>query len=192
MDDLGLITYSLRGDDAAFRRLLERHLSSVHAFVFQIVRDRVMADDIVQETFIKVWTHLARFDKTRSFKTWLFIIAKRTAFDFCKKNNRTVPFSSFADEEGKTGFEEMDDESMLPDELLERKDIAVSVDRALGSLPESSRSILILAYKEDFSLREIADILGESYNTVKSRHNRAIKRLKEAVLKDAPETRGKS
>jgi RNA polymerase sigma-70 factor (ECF subfamily) len=185
MDDKALIEAHLAGNTRAFEQLLNKHLSPVYRFIFQMARDREAADDIVQETFIKAWKHLADFDREKSFKTWLFTIAKRTAFDHFKKK-KALPFSAFDDGEGGTAFEEVGDEQALPDELLAREEAAADLDRALARLPEGSRTILLLAYREDLSLQEIAEILGEPYNTVKSRHNRAIRKLREAMAGDAP------
>lgn len=182
MDDAELIAEYRLGNEDAFGQLLQRYLSPVYHFVFQLAGDRSAAEDIVQETFIKAWKHLARYDRSRSFKTWLFAIAKNTAYDFLKKK-KSFPFSSFEDEEGNNILEEsVSAETLLPDEMLERKDAADELEAVLREIPERYRSLLLLAYKEDFSLQEIADILGEPYNTIKSRHGRALKRLKQAFL----------
>lgn len=185
MDDRSLIEAHFAGDEKAFEQLLEGYLSSVYNFVFQMARDRETTDDIVQESFIKAWKHLADFDREKSFKTWLFTIAKRTAYDHFKKK-KALPFSVFDDGEGGNIFEEIEDEQMLPDEIIGREEAAADLDRALARLPEGSRAILLLAYREDLSLQEIAEVLGEPYNTVKSRHNRALRKLRQVMLGDAP------
>lgn len=185
MDDKALIEAHFTGDGQAFEQLLNKYLSSVYNFVFQMARDREVADDIVQETFIKAWKHLADFDRERSFKTWLFTIAKHTAFD-CFKKKKALPFSAFDDGEGGSVFEEVGGDQVLPDEILGREEAVADLDRALAKLPDGSRNILLLAYREDLSLQEIAEVLGEPYNTVKSRHNRAIRKLRQVMSGNAP------
>lgn len=185
MDDRLLIEAHLAGDGKAFERLLGGYLSPIYSFVFQMARDREVTDDIVQETFIKAWKNLAGFDREKSFKTWLFTIAKHTAYDYFKKK-KAVPFSAFDDGEGGNVFEEIADGQILPDEILGRAEVVEDLDRALEKLPEGSRNILVLAYKEDLSLQEIAEILGEPYNTVKSRHNRALHKLRQVLAESAP------
>jgi RNA polymerase sigma-70 factor (ECF subfamily) len=185
MDDKALIEAHLTGDEQAFGQLLGGYLSSVYNFVFQMARDREVTDDIVQETFIKAWKNLSGFDREKSFKTWLFTIAKHTAYDYFKKK-KALPFSAFDDGEGGSIFEVIGDGQVLPDELLEREEAAADLDRALEKLPEGSRNILVLAYREDLSLQEIAEVLGEPYNTVKSRHNRALHKLRRVMSEHAP------
>lgn len=85
-------------------------------------------------------------------------------------------------EEGESIFNEIAGENILPDEILHRKDIANELEEILKKLPPHYRAILLLHYKEDFSLHEIAEILGEPYNTIKSRHQRGLGKLKKIVL----------
>jgi len=201
LDDRRTIEKYLSGEEAAFSELLKKYLSPVYNFLFRISSSKEVAEDLTQETFVKVWKNLHKFDSQRSrlvtrrgrqnknlapyrtegsgsgFKTWLFAIAKNTAFDWLKKK-KELTFSTFTDEEGKSIFNEIADENILPDEILYRKDIASELEEKLQKIPPHYRAILLLHYKEDFTLREIAEILGESYNTVKSRHQRGIAKLK--------------
>lgn len=178
-DDQQLVADFLSGDDASFEELVQKYLSPLYNFIFQFTRDEHVAEDLVQETFIKVWKNIARFDQKRSFKTWIFTIAKNTTFDYFKKK-KSIPFSSFIDEEGKNTLEAIDENAPLPDEVLEKDERIQDLERALEKIPELYRALLVLAYREDFSLMEISQILGEPYNTIKSRHQRAMKLLKEA------------
>ncbi len=185
-EDVALIEEYRSGDEAAFKKLLDKHLGSVYAFVFQLIRDRASAEDVAQETFIKAWRHLGRYDTNRPFRTWLFAIAKNAAYDWLKKK-RSIPFSAFADDtEGGKPFENIPDTEPLPVEFLMRADAAAQLDRVIGQLSEKYRSLIALVYQEGFSLHEAADVLGESYNTVKSRHQRGIAELRKR-LKNAPE-----
>ena len=182
MDDIDCILAYRQGNEDAFAPLVQKHLPSVYNFIFQMTRDRAVAEDLAQETFIKAWKHIKRFDPSQSFKVWLFAIAKNTAYDFLKKK-KTIPLSSFEDNEGKNVLEEtLSGNAKLPDEILERKEIVKELERALLKIPQPYRELLILAYREDFSLQEISQILAEPYNTIKSRHNRAIEKLKTSML----------
>jgi RNA polymerase sigma-70 factor, ECF subfamily len=171
----------LSGDEEAFAEIVKIYLKPIYNFVHRLVGDRDTADDLTQETFVKAWKNLKRFDQKRNFKTWLFTIAKNTAFDWLKKK-KEIPFSTFMDEEGESWLENVPDENILPDEILERSDLAEELDEILQKLPPHYRAILLLHYKEDFSLHEIAEILGEPYNTIKSRHQRGLLKLKEALI----------
>lgn len=181
-DDQRLVQDSLSGDERAFEQLLSKYLPPVYNFIVQLTRDRIVAEDLAQETFIKAWKNLARFDQKRSFKTWLFAIAKNTTYDFFKKK-KSLPFSFFEDEEGQNMLDMVDAESVSPETLLEEGEKKEVVETALQTLPERYRILLTLAYQDDFSLAEISQILGTPYNTIKSRHQRALKLLRQALLK---------
>lgn len=183
--DNKLIEEYLNGEDEAFAKLLKKHLSSVYNFLYRLAGDRETAEDLAQETFVKVWKNLKNFDRNRSFKAWIFTIAKNTTFDYFKKK-KEVAFSAFVDEEGESRFDEIADENILPDEILEQKDIAEELDIILQKLPLHYRAILLLHYKEDFTLSEIAEILNEPYNTIKSRHRRGLVALKKELIQKTP------
>lgn len=178
-NDQHLIERSLAGDRQAFEVLLSRYMTPVYSFVLSLTRDVPMAEDVTQETCIKVWKHLKRFDASKSFKTWVFAIAKNAAYDALKKK-KALPFSSFSDDtddERESWESNIIDEEPLPDEVLSRADIRTELDSWLRSIPAPFEQILRMHYQEDLSLNEIAEVLDEPYNTIKSRHGRAIRAL---------------
>lgn len=179
-NDKKLVEEFIGGNEKSFDALVSAHLRPVYNFVFQFVRDEAVSQDIVQETFVKAWKNIKKFDREKSFKTWIFTIAKNTAYDYFKKK-KTIPFSNFIDEEGNDKLENISDNNILPDEILERKDVAKEISEKLEMLPENYRMILTLRYKEDFSLQEISEILKIPYNTIKSAHQRALGKLKEIM-----------
>src|SRR4030042_4325030 len=178
--DEQIVQKYLSGEEAAFSELVKKYLKPVYNFTFRLANNRDVAEDLTQDTFVKVWKNMRCFDLDRNLKTSLFAIAKNTTFDYFKKK-KEITFSSFADEEGESVFSEIADENFLPDEILERKNIAEELDIILQKLPPHYRAILLLHYKEDFTLHEIAEILGEPYNTIKSRHQRGLAKLKELI-----------
>jgi len=171
----------LSGDEDAFSEIVKIYLNQIYNFVHRLAGDRDAAEDLAQETFLKAWRNLKRFDQKRNFKTWLFAIAKNTTFDWLKRK-KEIPFSTFTDEEGESWLENVADETDLPDEILERSDFAEELDGILQKLPPHYRAILLLHYKEDFSLHEISEIIGDPYNTIKSRHQRGLVMLKKAFI----------
>lgn len=176
-----IIAAYFKGDSEALKALFGRYLKRIYNFVFQYVRDAADAEDITQEAFIKAWRCLERFDTRKSFKTWLFCIAKNSAVDFIRKK-KTIPFSEFEnDQEQNTLEATLADEDPLPDEILRRADIGEKVNGAVKKLSAAYRAVLYLYYYDGFNLREIAEILGESADTVKSRHRRALIMLKEEL-----------
>ena len=176
-----LVQQTLSGDEQAFEVIVQLYTKPLYSFVFLVVHERDLAEDIVQETFIKAWKNLTRFDQKRHFKTWLYTIAKNSAFDAMKKK-KALPFSTFADQEGNLPFENMSDNSVEMLEVLSHEERLLVLDQALADLPVTYRTLLLLVYREDFDLKEAALILNEPYNTVKSRHKRGIAQLQKMML----------
>ena len=179
--DQQLIADYLQGDEASLEFLVGRYLKPIYSFTYRYVGNAQDAEDATQEVFVKVWKHLERFDQSKSFKTWIFSIAKNTAIDFLKKK-RAIPFSEFENEEGENMLTEtLADPSPLPKELLEKAGMAQMLNTAMEKLSPQYRIVLFLRYNDHFNFREIAESLGESINTVKSRHRRALVMLKKIL-----------
>lgn len=174
VSDEQLVKQYLSGDEGALRVLFERYVSRIYNFIYRYTGGKVDADDIAQEAFVRAWKNLKRFDEKKSFRTWIFAIAKNAALDSLKKK-KAVLFSDFEGEDETNVFEEtISDPLPLPDEIFDRADIARFVSSSLEELSPRYRIVLILHYTEDFTFQEIADSLGEPLNTVKSRHRRAL------------------
>lgn len=175
--DEQLVGAYLAGEESAFSVLIDRYMRPLYGFVFQMVQNDAVTEDVIQETFIKAWKHVRRFDQKKSFKTWIFTIAKNTTFDFLKKK-KALPFSWFQNEEGGNVLENISDESVHPEEILDREATTLELKEKLALLSPAYRTLLHLHYQLGFSLHETAVILSEPYNTIKSRHIRALQSLK--------------
>lgn len=174
-NDTERIKKAKQGDEGAFSELLGIHLNSLYAFALRYTGRKDMADDVTQETWIKIWKHLGRFDIQKSFKTWAFTILKNTALDALKKEGRTIPFSQFQIDDGSNSIEDtLEDTEPLPDDLFERADLEKHMTAALRTLPQSQQEVLLMRYKEGLSLQEIADILDSPLNTIKSWDRRGV------------------
>jgi RNA polymerase sigma-70 factor (ECF subfamily) len=180
--DRQLIESFLAGDDASFEILIKRYLKMVYNFLYRLTGgDAPLADDLTQVTFLKAWKNIKRFDVEKSFKTWIFTIAKNSARDFWKKK-KTLPFSLFENSEGYNKLEEMAEDKALPNEVLEQIESTQELELVLKKLSKKHETILLLRYKDDLSLGEIASTLNLPYNTVKSQHQRALSALKSELL----------
>jgi len=180
--DQKLIEDFLAGDDGAFEILVKKHLKAVYNFLYRLTGgDAPLTDDLTQITFLKAWKNIKQFDSEKSFKTWLFTIAKNNARDAWKKK-KTLPFSLFENSEGYNRLDEIAEERALPDEVLEQVESAEELGKVLKKLSKKHETILLLRYKDDLSLAEIAETLNLPYNTVKSQHQRAISALKNELL----------
>lgn len=178
-NDAQIIEEILAGDQRQFACIADRYLKPLYGFVFRLVGDGAVAEDICQDVFIRVWKNMAAFDAKKKFSTWIFAIAKNAAFDYLKKKKST-PFAFFDDESGTNILEYIEDENVLDSiVILEKIDNEKALNEFLQELSPKSRSILLLYHGQGFSLAEVAEIFGSSQNTVKSIYRRSILALRE-------------
>ena len=178
--DKELIEIYLGGDEAAFKELVSRHMDNVYKFTYRYFNDRDKAEDATQETFVKAWKNIKRFDTDRKLITWLFAIAKNTCLDILKKKTPAT-FSKIEAESEMDIADIVRDESPLPDELAEKSEEKEMISRVLQQMPADYRMVLFLRYNDHLKFREIAEALNESLNTVKSRHLRGLKMMKKLM-----------
>lgn len=180
--DEQLIADYFNGDEQALEILVKKYLGPIYGFVFRYAGNEADAADITQDVFVKIWRKLKKFDAKKSFKVWLFSIAKNTALDFLKKK-KAVPFSNFDDQEGNNVLAEtLADPEPLPPEIFEKKELGELLNSALKKLSPADQEILALHYQDQLTFQEIGEILSEPLNTVKSRHQRAVVRLRKYLI----------
>lgn len=165
------------GDQEAIAQLVTRYAGHIYNFIRQSVRDLNRAEDLTQEVFIKVWKSIAKFDAQKSFKVWIFKIARNTIIDFLRKK-RDINFSEMGDDQDVF---EIPDSSPLPSEIFELKKTREAVENLLGELPEKYREVILLYYQNGLNFREISEISGEPIDTIKSRHRRALMTIKKGL-----------
>ncbi len=183
--DSQLITKYLAGDEESLEVLVKRYLKPIYSFVYRYIGSEQEAEDVTQEVFVKVWRNLKKFNQNKKFKTWIFSIAKNTSIDWLKKK-KAIPFSNLENEEGENLLiETLADPSPLPNEneIFERVSIAETLNTAMNQLNPKYRMVLFLRYNDHFTFREIAESLGESLHTIKSRHRWALIQLRKLLPK---------
>lgn len=179
ISDSELVVESLQGKDASFAKLVNRHLSGVYNFSYRYVKDAADAEDIAQETFVRAWKNLKKFDTSRNLKTWLFTIAKNASLDMLKKK-RPLAFSriSEAEHELESFLAPYIASGEMPEVTVDQKFLKGDMDEALSKLPPGYRAVLALRYNDHLKFREIAEVLREPIDTVKSKHRRGLALLK--------------
>ena len=157
------------GDQQAYARLLDRHLNTVHAYAFRMTNNRADAQDIAQETFLRVWHRARTFKPGRvRFTTWLHRIAHNLCIDEFRKRRDTVDSEPDA----------MADDAPAADELSMAEERRKAVHAGIALLPERQRSALVLCQLQGRSNREAAQIIGVSVDALESLIARARRTLK--------------
>lgn len=156
--------------------LVRRNLPLVLSYLKTLTGNSDTAADIAQETFVKVWKNLKHYDQRKSFRTWLFTIAKRTAIDELRKRH-ALPFSALAGEDGADFAETLADDQLSPFQLADGAYTRNLVAVAIGTLPAGHASIVRMRMNEDMTFSHIARQTGSPLNTVKSTYRRALSAL---------------
>lgn len=154
------------GDPDAVRAVYQEHAGAVHTVARSIVRDRDLAADVVQQTFVKAWRAANTFDGGRELAPWLYSIARHTAIDLVRSESRPT----------RGGHAPEIDVGVQP-ETFERTWERFEVRRALDALPDGEREVVRMSHLEGYTHEAIAERLGIPVGTVKSRSGRAHKRL---------------
>ena len=184
MEDAELVSRYLEGDERAFQELANRYHGRLLNFVYRTIGDRDRSEDLVQETFVRVYRHLHRFDPTKKFSTWIYTIAGNLAKNELRNRSRNplILFQTLTknreDDDRPLTWE---DRTFLPDELFRKRHLREQVERAVKELPEHHREVFELREMEGKSYEEIAEITNTKLGTVKSRLNRARNAFAEII-----------
>ena len=177
--------YLLEDNELAFIEIVNRYLKPLYNFTYRLCGNTSEAEEITQESFLKIWKKLHTFKQGEKFKTWIYTIARNTTIDHLRKKKSLV-FSDFDREDGDNFLEDtLVDTEILPDELFEKSEKKKDMEELLSTLSVHYREVLILHYHESLSFEEISGVLEKPLNTVKSHHRRAIIALRKK-LENAP------
>ncbi len=173
MNDADLIDQFHNGNADAFDVLMERWQKPVHRFAYRYFADRDDAAEITQKTFIKAYHNLKTLNQADKFGSWIYRIANNLCIDEMRRNGRRKSTSL----ENWLDKKEMST-ARTPATRLERGELGEIMQKALLTIPDEQRTVVILKEYEGFKFREIADILQEPENTVKSRMYYGLKALR--------------
>jgi RNA polymerase sigma-70 factor (ECF subfamily) len=177
--DAELLEQYKAGDEMAFREIVDRYKNPLYSFLRRFLNKQDLVEDVFQETFLQLYTSRDKFDSTRPLHPWLFTIAANKAKDALRKIQRTSAMSigAIADSGGVS----IDDVvnmlasyTITPEIEATQSETAENVRQIVANMPENLRAILILAYFEQFSYKQMAEILSIPIGTVKSRLHTAV------------------
>jgi RNA polymerase sigma-70 factor, ECF subfamily len=173
IDEAELINKAQSGERSAFSELVCIHVQGVRNVIYRMCGDVQISEDAAQETFIQAWIHLSSYRPQTSLRGWLFRIAVNAATDILRKEKRILP-NALEDLQLK-------DPQPGPEAILSQQERTALVQKAVLSLPDASRAVLVLREYEEMSYHEIADALDIPIGTVMSRLNYARKLLKDKL-----------
>jgi RNA polymerase sigma-70 factor (ECF subfamily) len=173
-EDSELLDRLATGDEAAFRMLVERHIDRAYAIALRIVGNTADAEDVVQDTMLKIWSHRGRWQHGRAkFSTWLYRVISNRCIDLRRKprneNVETVP--------------EVADSQPGAVEIIERNELNGMLELAMQRLPEQQRIAVIFSYHENMSNGEIALVMDTTVAAVESLLKRGRQQLRQLLRK---------
>jgi RNA polymerase sigma-70 factor (ECF subfamily) len=172
LSDLACVQRVGRGDQRAFRELVDRYLQSITRFGLRTLHDHGEAEEVAQETFLRLWTEAADFEPRAQLKTWLYRVARNQCIDRIRK--RRSHGTEVELDERETGEDR-------PSSLLLRKQTAAQVEEALATLPERQREAIALVHYEGLSGAEACEVLSVSAEALESLLARGRRALREQL-----------
>lgn len=184
LNDEEVVSRVLAGDLPLFEIIIRRYNQLLYRVTRSILRDETEAEDVIQETYVRAFEHLAQFAGRSQFRTWLTRIAVNEALARAERKKR---FTSHSGDRELTG-DPMDlfaSPNASPEDQVVDSEMRNLVEQAIARLPESYRSVLMLRDVEEISTEEVARILNLSESTVKVRLHRARRTLRRTIYQKA-------
>jgi RNA polymerase sigma-70 factor, ECF subfamily len=199
-DEATLVLAVASGSEEALAVLYDRHVDGIHAAALRLCGDRGVAEEVVQETFLALWNRAELFDpEVASLGTWLRSIARNRTVDRLRAIGRRptlVSLGSHGDpDDTDAGISRLGPDATVlggaapdpsPEEAAEAGSVRDVIAAALAAMPETERTVIVLAYREGLTQQEIAERLAWPLGTVKTRTRRALARLRGLLEADQP------
>ena len=184
--DQQVVVWAQDGDEAAFRELIRRYQRPIFSIIYRMVGDRELAEDLAQETFIKVLNAIDSYRPEHKFSSWIFKIANNAAIDHLRRRELETlsldgaPDAITAERQGATALQ-VRDRAESPLDEMEARELGSQIERAIARLRPEYRSCIMLRHVEGRAYEEIAEILGLPLGTVKTYIHRARAELRAAL-----------
>lgn len=178
-----LVERSKKGDRDAFEHLVQLYENKVYTIAYRLMGNHADAADLAQESLIKIYQALPNFRGDASFSTWIYHITVNVCRDELRKRQRRPTVSLDDSPNNNNTTFEVRCTAPTPEEVLDRTETQAMVQQCLNTLSDDYRIILVMREIQELSYEEIAESLGCSLGTVKSRLNRARQALKEKIAK---------
>ena len=172
-EEIQLIDRILAGERDLYARLVDKYKNYAYTIALKILENRPEAEEAAQDGFIKAFNYLKGFNRQAKFSTWLYRIVFNTAISYKRKNRQQ--FQSIENS--------IIEYSVNADSQIEKDDKQIFVSQAMNKLNEADKLAIQLYYIKEFSLEEVAEMMGQNENTIKVRIHRARQRLADELKK---------
>ena len=180
--DLELCVDKILAGEKEYFNVLVKHLQvQIYSLAVKMTGDREEAKDLTQEIFLKVYKSFATYDKSAKITTWIYKIATNTCIDYLRKKKELLMIEEEQEIQVENRF------YSLPDRALESKELKQLIHSKINLLPESYRMVVILKYINELTFEEIADVLKQPVNTVKTKLYRAREKLRDSLIETVKE-----
>ena len=176
-NDAAAVAQVLAGDEDAYRILVERHSRSIFRLAYRMTANEQDAEDVVQETFLRAYRQLKRFESRSNFGTWLYRIAVNCSLDLIRKRRRHDEPPTEPSSEEETMYQ-LRDERPTPDRMVLGAEIQKKVDTVLSTLGPKERAAFSLRHYDGMSIEEIGVVLGVRPSAIKNSIFRAVQKLR--------------
>ncbi|WNR44240.1 RNA polymerase sigma factor SigW [Paenibacillus roseipurpureus] len=170
------------GDRNAFAELVELYKDKIFHLAYRMLNNKQEAEDAVQETFLRVYTNLHRYDENQKFSTWIFRIGTNLCIDKLRRRRHTYSLDAeMSDGEGNDYYAMLPSDEDTPEKQLIISETQAQIHRAIETLPEKYKSVVVLRYMHDMSLQEISEVLDMPVTTIKTRVHRGREYLRKKL-----------
>ncbi len=177
--DIELICRFKSGDDTAIEELIEIYQDRLFSFFRKLGASQADAEDILQETFVKLVMKISSYEPNGKFSSYIYKIAKNNWLDFVRKKQRDKGI--VIEKDGVNSLENMANVNESPVEILEKKELNEIIMTEINKLPENMRMAIVLTEIEGMKYRELSEILEVPIGTIKSRIHNGYEKLREAL-----------
>ena len=184
--DAELIRSYENGRDKAFEKIYKRYERPLFSFILKYMNDRESAEDVFQQTWIKVINGLSKYEEKGRFSSWLFGIAHNCCIDHARKVSR----SKIDDRTSGEGMNSLEGEDRSPEGMLVEREEREWLKQAIAKLPDEQREVVLLRLQAEMPFKEIAEMMGSPLNTVLGRMHYAVQNLKKMVIEEFGEDGG--
>lgn len=170
------------GDRNAFAELVELYKDKIYHLAYRMLNNKQEAEDVVQETFLRVYMNLHKYDEKLKFSTWIFRIGTNLCIDRLRKRKQTYSLDAdVTDGEGNDYYSLLPGHEDTPEKQVIVSETQQQIKDAIESLPEKYKTIVILRYLQDLSLQEISEVLDMPVTTIKTRVHRGREFLRKKL-----------